>query len=68
MIDEKIRKKRITKILMFLPLVGLNGIYRMYHGYWVTGVIWFISGGLFLIGWLMDVLFYFNDQDLPFPT
>jgi TM2 domain-containing membrane protein YozV len=68
MTDDKEKRKLITKILMFLPFIGLNGIYRMYNGYWITGVIWFLSGGLFLIGWIMDMLFYFNDQELPFPS
>lgn len=68
MSEKKSKSKSITKTLLFLPLIGLNGIYRMYHGYWITGVIWFLTAGLFLIGWLMDMLFYFNDQELPFPS
>ncbi|NHJ49490.1 MAG: NINE protein [Asgard group archaeon] len=61
-------KEKVTKILLFLPLVGLNGIYRMYNGYWVTGIIWFLTGGLFIIGWFMDLMFYYNDQTFPFPS
>ena len=30
-------------------------------GKWVTAIIWFLTGGLFLFGWLYD-LWTLNDQ------
>ena len=30
-------------------------------GNWITGTIWFLTGGLFLVGWLYD-LWTLNEQ------
>ncbi len=37
-------------------LFGYLGIHRFYEGKIGTGIIWALSGGLFGIGWLVDVL------------
>lgn len=34
--------------------LGLFGIHRFYMGKILTGLLWFFTGGLFLIGWLYD--------------
>ena len=34
--------------------LGVFGIHRIYMGKWVTGIIYLVTGGLFLIGWLYD--------------
>lgn len=34
--------------------LGYLGVHRMYMGKWVTGLIYLLTGGLFLIGWLYD--------------
>jgi TM2 domain-containing membrane protein YozV len=34
--------------------LGLFGIHRFYLGKILTGLLWFFTGGLFLIGWLYD--------------
>jgi TM2 domain-containing membrane protein YozV len=39
-----------------LWLFGFTGSHRFYYGKPVTGTIWFFTGGLLLIGWLIDVL------------
>jgi TM2 domain-containing membrane protein YozV len=36
-------------------LVGFLGMHRFYYGKPVTGTIWFFTGGLFLIGWIIDL-------------
>ena len=41
--------------------LGIFGIHRMYMGKWITGLIWLVTGGLFLIGWLYD-FWTLNDQ------
>jgi len=37
-----------------LWLFGFTGAHRFYYGRPVTGVIWFFTFGLFLVGWLVD--------------
>lgn len=53
--DEKL----IVTILLLVQLIGFGGLYRMYHGKWISGIIWFFTGGLFLIGWLIDLYTFF---------
>lgn len=38
-----------------LWILGFTGAHRFYFGKPVTGVIWFFTGGLFGIGWLVDL-------------
>ncbi len=39
---------------IFLTFVGLFGIHRMYMGKWLTGILYFFTGGLFGFGVLYD--------------
>lgn len=36
-------------------LLGFLGMHRFYYGKQITGTIWFFTGGLFLIGWIIDL-------------
>jgi len=36
-------------------LVGFVGAHRFYYGRHLTGILWFFTGGLFLIGWIVDL-------------
>ena len=38
-----------------LWILGFTGAHRFYFGKPVTGVIWFFTGGLLLIGWIVDL-------------
>ena len=40
---------------LLLAFLGVLGMHRLYMGKWVTGLIWFFTGGLFLLGWLYDL-------------
>ena len=46
---------------ILLVFLGLFGVHRFYMGKVITGIIWFLTGGLFLIGWLYD-LWTLNEQ------
>jgi TM2 domain-containing membrane protein YozV len=39
---------------ILLTFLGVFGIHRFYLEKWVTGLIWFLTGGLFLLGYLYD--------------
>lgn len=41
---------------ILLTFLGLFGIHRFYMGKVVTGIIYLLTGGLFGIGWLFDLL------------
>ena len=47
-------EKDYTITWLLLTFLGIFGIHRFYLGKWVTGLIWFFTGGLFLIGYLYD--------------
>ncbi len=36
-------------------LLGIFGAHRFYFGKPLTGALWFFSGGVFLIGWIIDL-------------
>ena len=39
----------------FFWLFGFTGAHRFYFGKPLTGILWFLTGGLFLIGWIVDL-------------
>ena len=46
---------------LLLAFLGLFGIHRMYMGKWLTGILYLLTGGFFLIGIIYD-LWTINDQ------
>jgi TM2 domain-containing membrane protein YozV len=36
-------------------ILGFIGMHRFYFGKRITGTIWFFTGGLLLIGWIIDL-------------
>lgn len=45
----------VAYLLWCLTFIGVAGIHRFYAGKWITGIIWLLTGGLFLIGQLVDL-------------
>ena len=46
---------------ILLTFFGLFGIHRFYMGKLGTGIVYLLTGGLFGIGWLLD-LWTLNEQ------
>lgn len=44
-----------TAVGYILWIFGFTGAHRFYFGKPVSGTIWFFTGGLFLIGWIVDL-------------
>jgi len=45
----------VSYLLWILGGLGVLGLHRFYLGRWVTGLIWFFTGGLFLFGAIIDL-------------
>ncbi len=41
---------------VLLVFLGFFGAHRFYMEKWLTGFLWLFTGGLFLLGWLYDLL------------
>lgn len=39
---------------LLLTFLGLFGVHRMYQGKWLTGILYLLTSGLFLLGILYD--------------
>ncbi len=50
-----------TVAWILLTFLGLFGAHRFYLGKWLTGLLWMLTGGLFLCGYLYD-LWTLNEQ------
>ena len=52
----KIERNTHSKVIGYLLwIVGFTGAHRFYYGKPITGTIWFLTGGLLLIGWIVDL-------------
>ncbi len=61
--DRRFREGPIdyTVAWILLTFLGVFGIHRFYQGKWITGILYLVSGGLFLIGIVYDY-WTLNDQ------
>ena len=54
--DQRFRAGRVNFNLswILLTFLGIFGAHRLYMGKWITAIIYFFTGGLFLLGVLYD--------------
>ena len=50
-----------TLAWLLLTFFGVLGVHRMYMGKWISGIIYLLTGGIFLIGYVYDYC-TLNDQ------
>lgn len=53
--DTSSEKNKIVALVLAIFL-GYLGIHRFYAGKVGTGVIWLLTGGLFVFGWIYDIV------------
>jgi TM2 domain-containing membrane protein YozV len=46
----------VAYLLWCLVFLGFAGIHRFYAGKWISGLIWLLTGGLFLFGQVIDLI------------
>src|SRR5688500_6143897 len=52
----KLERNTHSKGLGYLLWIfGFTGAHRFYYGKPITGTLWFFTGGLLLIGWIIDI-------------
>ena len=44
--------------------LGALGIHRMIKGHWISGIVYLCTGGLFMIGWIIDLVYVITDKPL----
>lgn len=54
--DRRYASGRVDYNIAWLlqTFLGVFGLHRMYMGKWLTGLLYLVTGGLFLLGWLYD--------------
>lgn len=56
--SSKLKNRSIS--LFLCAVFGLFGAHRFYEGKIVTGILWALTGGLGLIGWIIDLIILIN--------
>ncbi len=59
-------EKTVKIILCCLGFIGLAGLHRMHAGKWISGIIWLLTGGLLLIGTILDLAILITKNKMLF--
>lgn len=54
----KLKNRSIS--LFLCAVLGIFGVHRFYEGKIATGILWACTGGLGLIGWIIDLIILIN--------
>ena len=54
---QRTSDKDFLATLLLCLFIGVLGVHRFYVGKIGTGLLWLFTGGLFGIGWLVDLIF-----------
>ena len=58
--------KQLLIILCCIGFLGLAGIHRFASGKIISGIIWLLTGGLFLIGTIIDLYLLITKKKMLF--
>ena len=50
-----VKHNLVAYLLWLLGGFGVLGLHRFYLGRWITGLIWLFTGGVFLVGAIIDL-------------
>jgi TM2 domain-containing membrane protein YozV len=50
-----VKSTAVTYLLWILGGFGVLGLHRFYLGRWVSGLIWLFTGGVFVVGAIIDL-------------
>lgn len=54
---ERNQERKRTSYLLWLTIfIGFGGLHRLYNGKIASGLLWFLTGGLFGVGQVVDLL------------
>ena len=51
------RNVGVAYLLLLPSFFGVSGLHRFYSGRWLSGLLWFATGGLCGIGTVVDLVF-----------
>ena len=60
-----IEDQKLIDILLSLFL-GYLGVHRFMRGYTISGLVYLFTGGLFFVGYVLDIVFITNERELIF--
>ena len=56
-------KENKIALLLIAVFIGEFGVHRFIKGYIITGILWIFTGGFFLVGWILDIIYIASDRE-----